>query len=126
MADGAVRLDTWLHAARFFKTRALAAVAVAGGKVHLNGARVKPAKLVHVGDTLRVRVTPYEYCVTVRGLADRRGPPKAARLLYEETAESRAERERLALQLKLAPAPGYEGKGRPTKKARRELERRRL
>jgi ribosome-associated heat shock protein Hsp15 len=126
MADVAprVRLDRWLWAARFFKTRALAAAAVAGGKVHVNGGRAKPAKQVQVGDRLRVRVGPYEWLITVRGLSERRGPPKTAQTLYEEAPEGRAVRERLAEQHRIAPAPAYQGKGRPTKKERREIERR--
>jgi len=118
-----VRLDRWLWAARFFKTRALSAAAVAGGKVHVNGTRAKPAKQLQVGDALRVRVGPYEWLVSVRGLSERRGPPKTAQALYDEDAEGRAARERLALQHKIAPAPAYQGKGRPTKKERREIER---
>jgi ribosome-associated heat shock protein Hsp15 len=78
-----VRLDRWLWAARFFKTRALAAAAVAGGKVHVNGTRAKPAKQLQVGDALRIRLGPYEWLVTVRGLSERRGPPKTAHALYE-------------------------------------------
>ncbi len=118
-----MRLDRWLWAARFFKTRALSAAAVAGGKVHVNGTRAKPAKQLQVGDALRVRVGPYEWLVSVRGLSERRGPPKTAQALYDEDAEGRAARERLALQHKIAPAPAYQGKGRPTKKERREIER---
>ena len=118
-----VRLDRWLWAARFFKTRALAAAAVAGGKVQVNGTRAKPAKQLQVGDALRVRVGPYEWLVTVRDLSERRGPPKTALALYEESPDGRAARERLALQHKIAPAPTYQGKGRPTKKERREIER---
>ena len=118
-----MRLDCWLWAARFFKTRALSAAAVAGGKVHVNGTRAKPAKQLQVGDALRVRVGPYEWLVSVRGLSERRGPPKTAQALYDEDAEGRAARERLALQHKIAPAPAYQGKGRPTKKERREIER---
>jgi ribosome-associated heat shock protein Hsp15 len=118
-----VRLDRWLWAARFFKTRALAAAAVAGGKVQVNGTRAKPAKQLQVGDGVRLRVGPYEWLVTVRGLSERRGPPKTAQALYEEAADGRAARERLAEQHKIAPAPTYQGKGRPTKKERREIER---
>ncbi len=118
-----VRLDRWLWAARFLKTRATAAAAVAGGKVHVNGGRAKPAKQVHVGDALRIRVGPYEWLVTVRGLSERRGPPRVAQGLYAESPEGRTARERLAEQLKMAPAPAYQGKGRPTKKQRREIER---
>jgi ribosome-associated heat shock protein Hsp15 len=120
---GKSRLDRWLWAARFFKTRALAAAAVAGGKVQVHGVRAKPAKQIQPGDALRIRVGPHEWLVTVRSLSARRGPPKAAQELYEESPEGRAARERLAAQLKMAPAPAYQGKGRPTKKERREIER---
>ena len=123
MTTDRVRLDRWLWAARFFKTRALAAAAVAGGKVHVNGTRAKPAKQLQAGDSLRVRVGPYEWLVTVRGLSERRGPPKSVAGLFEEALEGRAARERLAEQHKIAPAPTYPGKGRPTKKERREIER---
>lgn len=123
MAAERVRLDRWLWAARFFKTRALAAAAVAGGKVQVNGTRAKPAKQLQVGDAVRVRVGPYEWLVTVRALAERRGPPATALALYDESPEGRSARERLALQHKTAPAPTYQGKGRPTKKERRDIER---
>jgi len=123
MADSAVRLDKWLWAARFFKTRAVAAQAIAGGKVEVNDVRAKPAKLLHLGDRLRVRRGPYLYLLTVRVLSDRRGPPAQATTLYEEDPEGKAARERLAHQLRIAPPPAFEGKGRPTKRDRRELER---
>ena len=123
MHDDSVRLDKWLWAARFFKTRGLASEAVAGGKVHLNGSRAKPAKPVQVGDSLRIRIGPYDWFVTVRAVTERRGPPRDAQLLYDETAEGRAARERLAEAHKIAPAPTYRGKGRPTKKERRDIER---
>src|SRR6058998_2658055 len=113
MADGAVRLDTWLWAARFFKTRAQAAAAIDGGKVDVNGARAKP---VAPGDELRIRKSPFEYRVTVRGLAEQRGPPRLAAALYDEAPEGKRLRERLAEQLKLAPSLRHQGKGRPTKK----------
>ena len=119
----AVRLDRWLWAARFFKTRAVSTAAVAGGKVHVNGTRAKPAKKLQVGDELRVRVGPYEWLVTVRALSERRGPPRDAQLLYDESPDGRAARERLAEAHRIAPAPTYQGKGRPTKKERRELQR---
>jgi len=118
-----VRLDRWLWAARFFKTRALAAAAVGGGKVELNGARAKRAKPLAVGDRLRIRRGPFEYLVVVRALAEHRAPPAAAAALYDEDAEGRRRRERLAEQLRVAPSLRYEGKGRPTKKDRREIER---
>ncbi len=123
MDAGSVRVDRWLWAARFFKTRALAAAAVAGGKVQVNGSRAKPAKQLHAGDSLRVRVGPYEWLVTVSALSERRGPPKDAQLLYDESPEGRTARERLAEAHRIAPAPTYQGKGRPTKKERRELQR---
>ena len=123
MAAERVRLDRWLWAARFFKTRALSAAAVAGGKVQVNGTRAKPAKQLQTGDALRIRVGPYEWLVTVRALSERRGPPAAAQVLYEESVEGRAARARLAEQHKMAPAPTYQGKGRPTKKERRDMER---
>jgi ribosome-associated heat shock protein Hsp15 len=122
MTSDSVRLDKWLWAARFFKTRALAAAAVAGGKVQISGSRAKPAKPVRVGDDLRVRVGPYEWLVTVRALSERRGPPKDAQLLYDESPDGRAARERLAEAHRIAPTPTYQGKGRPTKKDRRKLE----
>ena len=118
-----MRLDRWLWAARFFKTRALSSAAIAGGKVQVNGTRAKPAKQLQVGDGVRVRIGPYEWLVTVRVLSERRGPPKIAQTLYEESPEGRAARERLAELHKIAPAPAYQGKGRPTKKERREIER---
>ncbi len=117
-----VRLDRWLWAARFFKTRALASAAVAGGKVQLNGGRAKPAKLVQAGDQLRVRVGPYDWILTVRAVTERRGSSKDAQLLYDESTEGKAARARLAEAHRLAPSPRYEGKGRPTKKDRRKLE----
>jgi ribosome-associated heat shock protein Hsp15 len=117
-----VRLDKWLWAARFFKTRSLATDAVAGGKVDVNGERAKPAKAVKPGDEVRLRVGPYEHILIIRDLGERRGPAAVAATLYEETPASRAERERLAAQLRIAPAAFvYEDKGRPTKKDRRDL-----
>jgi len=119
---GRVRLDKWLWAARFFKTRALAAEAIAGGKVEVNEEAVKRARVVRPGDVIRVRLGPYEHHVQVRALASRRGPASEAAELYEETADSREARARLAWQLKHAtPLFDYE-KGRPTKRDRREIE----
>ena len=117
-----VRLDKWLWAARFFKTRSQATQAVDGGKVEVNGARVKPAKEIRVGDELSIRLGPYEHLVIVRALGDKRGSATVAHTLYEETAESVAAREKLRESHRLAPAMFvYEEKGRPTKKDRREL-----
>lgn len=118
-----VRVDKWLWAARFFKTRSLAADAVDGGKVQVNGDRVKPAKTVKPGDEVRVRLGPYEHVVLVRGTAERRGPASVAATLYAETEASRLTREKLHWQLSsAAPAMDAE-KGRPTKRDRRDIER---
>jgi ribosome-associated heat shock protein Hsp15 len=117
-----VRLDKWLWAARFFKTRSLATEAVAGGKVEVNGERAKPAKAIKPGDEVRLRSGPYEHILMVCALGERRGSAAVAQTLYEETEGSRAARERLAAQLKMAPAAFvFEEKGRPTKKDRRDL-----
>lgn len=118
-----MRIDKWLWAARFFKTRAQAAEAIAGGKVEVGGERVKPARVLRVDEEVRVRLGPYEHVVVVRGLSGHRGPAAVARELYEETEASRAERERHAWQLKHAAPVMEPGEGRPTKKDRRELER---
>ena len=118
-----VRIDKWLWAARFFKTRSLAARAVAGGKVQVNGRRVKRAATLRIGDRVRIRKGPDEYQVTVRRLSERRGPAKQAATLYEETAESRLARERLAALRRAGPAYSFRQGGRPTKKERRELNR---
>jgi ribosome-associated heat shock protein Hsp15 len=121
--DGRIRIDKWLWAARFYKTRALAAEAIAGGKVQVNGERVKRAKPLQVGDEVRIRHGPYEHQVVVRGLSDRRGPAVQAAALYEEKPESRAAREALALQLKSLHSAFLPERGRPTKKDRREINR---
>jgi len=118
-----VRLDRWLWAARFYKTRALAVEAIDGGKVQVNGHRAKRAKHVRVGDELRIRKGPFEYLVFVRDLSERRGPPQEAQGLYAEAAESVQRRETLAAQIRTAPAPSFREKGRPTKQERREIER---
>jgi ribosome-associated heat shock protein Hsp15 len=124
MPDERVRVDKWLWAARFYKTRSLATEAVAGGKVEVNGERAKPARAVRIGDHVLVRQPPLQWQLAVRALAERRGPASAAQALYEETAESRAERERLQERLRIAqPLFVYEEKGRPTKKDRRMIDR---
>jgi ribosome-associated heat shock protein Hsp15 len=118
-----VRLDKWLWAARFFKTRALAAAAIETGKVEVNGERAKRAKQLQVGDSLRIRLGPYYHLVTVRAVSENRGPAPAAAKLYEESEEGKKGREAMQLQVKAAqPAPGYD-RGRPTKKDRRDIER---
>ena len=121
---GRVRIDKWLWAARFFKTRSLAAEAISAGKVEVNDERVKPAKPIQLGDSISVRLGPYLHVVIVRGLSERRGPSTVAATLYEETAGSLAARAKLAEQLRMAPAAFvYEEKGRPTKRDRREIDR---
>jgi ribosome-associated heat shock protein Hsp15 len=117
-----VRVDKWLWAARFYKTRALAVTAVEGGKVQINGQRVKRAKLVHPGDHVRIRQGPYEYDLTVLEVAERRGPAVEAAALYRESDESRRRRQELHFQLKHAAPPTFRTKGRPTKRERREID----
>jgi len=117
-----VRLDKWLWAARFFKTRGLAVQAIETGKVEVNGERAKRAKHLQLGDQLRVRLGPYHHIVTVRALSERRGPPAVAAQLFEETEESRKAREAMQLQVRIAQSvPGYD-RGRPSKKDRRDIE----
>ena len=118
-SDG-VRIDKWLWAARFFKTRALAAQAVAGGKVKVNGERAKPAKAVRVGDALRIHIGVYEYVVQVLALSARRGPASAAALLYRESDESAAARKQLAARLAADKVLMPTDPGRPNKRVRRE------
>jgi ribosome-associated heat shock protein Hsp15 len=121
--DGAMRVDKWLWAARLMKTRSLATEAVSGGKVHVNGAAVKPSREIRPGDELEITKGPVRLTVVVRGLAERRGPAKEAALLYEETEESRTARERLAEQRRLAAQAQPDFGGRPTKRDRRRFER---
>ncbi len=120
MPDTSVRLDKWLWAARFFKTRSAATEAVHGGKADVNGARAKAAHAIQPGDMVRLRVPPHEYEMLVTGLAERRGSAAAAAALYQETEVSRAQRERLREQLRLAPNFDF-SQGKPDKKQRREL-----
>jgi ribosome-associated heat shock protein Hsp15 len=115
-----MRLDKWLWAARFFKTRTLAVEAIEGGRVSLNGDRAKPAKELRIGDTLAIRRPPFEHVVRVRELSDKRGPASVAAALFEETEESRARRTVIAAEIKSLPQPRF--KGRPTKKTRRDYE----
>ena len=118
-----LRIDKWLWAARFFKTRSLAAQAVDGGRVRLNGDRVKPAKEVKPGDELTVHIGELEWVIDVRALSARRGPAAAARLLYEERAESMARRQVAIDARKALPEPAFGLRGRPTKRDRRMLKR---
>ena len=119
--DG-VRIDKWLWAARFFKTRSAATDAVVGGLVRVNEARVKPSRDVQSGDVVEVRVGQVEWTVVVRALADRRGPASVARTLYEETPESEAARRERAAQLRLSRPLGADLGARPTKQDRRRIE----
>ena len=118
-----VRLDKWLWAARFFKTRSLASEAVDTGKVKVGGERVKPARSLRVGDELAIDNGAEVWEVAVLGLSDKRGAAPVARLLYAETPTSIAHREQLAEERKLFREPGSTIKGRPTKRDRRQLSR---
>jgi ribosome-associated heat shock protein Hsp15 len=118
-----IRVDKWLWAARFFKTRSLAAEAVAGGKVEINGARAKPSRNVRPGETLNIRIGPFEWTIIVRGIAKNRGPAPQARLLYDETEESERKRAAAAAQMKFERPPQFELPGRPSKKDRRAMQR---
>lgn len=116
------RIDKWLFAARFFKTRSLAAEAIERGRVSVNDQRVKPAKVLAIGDKLTIRINNYQYDIEVLGLSNKRGSASVAQQLYRETDESREKRELLAARLKAQPQLFYT-KGRPTKRDRREIER---
>lgn len=116
-----VRIDKWLWAARFFKTRALSAEAVEGGKVNVNGDRVKPAKALKRGDALELRIGPYAWSITVTELSDRRGSATEAARLYQESAQSRRAREETAERIKAERLSNPYPKGRPTKKQRRQI-----
>ena len=118
-----VRLDKWLWAARFFKTRSLASDAVGGGKVRLNGLPTKPARELRIGDRLDIGNGEARWQVTVLALSEKRGPASEARQLYEETADSVAAREAAQLRRKLSGEPAADIHGRPTKRDRRRLER---
>jgi ribosome-associated heat shock protein Hsp15 len=120
VTDG-VRIDKWLWAARFFKTRAAATEAVLGGRVRVNGERVKPAKDVRTADVVEVRIEEVRWTVVVHGLAEKRGPARIAATLYQETSESVAERERAAEERRRSLPPGAGGP-RPTKQDRRRIQ----
>ncbi len=122
MSEERVRIDKWLWAARFFKTRSLATEAVQGGRVQIEGARVKPARDVRVGESVAIVLGQTTMTVVVRALADRRGSAAAAAVLYDETPESRERREREREQRRLAPPPGADLAGRPSKRDRRRIE----
>ncbi len=120
--DAPVRVDKWLWAARLVKTRGLAAEAVRGGRVHINGQAVKPSRDVRPGDALEVTLGQVRLAVVVRATSERRGPASEAALLYEETPESRAARERRAEERRLAALTAPDLGGRPTKRDRRRFE----
>lgn len=118
-----VRIDKWLWAARFFKTRSLATQAVEGGRVRLNGERCKPAKEVRMGDRLLVHIGELEWEITILALSDKRGPATAARSMYEESESSRARRQAHMEERRMQLNPAAALKGRPTKKDRRRIRR---
>ncbi len=117
-----MRLDKWLWAARFFRTRSLAQQAIAAGRVRVNAARVKPARDVKVGDLVVLRKDELEWKLVVQMLSARRGPAQVARTLYEETDASRAERQRRQDLRRWSAEPAAALKGRPTKRDRRTLD----
>ena len=122
MAEDRVRIDKWLWAARFFKTRSMAAQAVTGGKVHVNGARIKPARMVQPGEELRIRRGELEFIVIVQAVSDKRRPAKEAQLLYVETEESIKQRENTREQKRLEAADRMYGPmKRPDKRERRKI-----
>jgi ribosome-associated heat shock protein Hsp15 len=116
------RVDKWLWAARFFRTRSAATTAVLGGRIHVNSARVKPSKEIRVGDTVEVTISSVKRTVEVTGIADKRGPAAVAATLYVEAPESISAREEAARERRLTRPPGADLGARPTKLARRRLE----
>jgi ribosome-associated heat shock protein Hsp15 len=118
-----IRIDKWLWAARFFKTRSLATDAISGGKVKLNGAASKPAREVKIGDRLDIFNGDIRWEITILGLSDKRGPASSARLLYEETSESITAREAEQMRRRFTQEPAADMHGRPTKRDRRQMDR---
>lgn len=116
-----VRLDKWLWAARFYKTRALATAAVGAGHVHVNGVRPKPSRILRVGDAIVLRKGVYRFTLTVQALAERRGPAEEAKLLYAEHEESIRAREALATERRLQADAGAAPARRPDKRSRRHI-----
>ena len=123
MTPDGVRIDKWLWAARFYKTRSAAQQAIEGGKVKLNGERTKPAKELKPGDRLVIHISGYEWSVEVLQLSSQRGPAAVARTLYAESDESRANRALEVARRRKFQDPADTLKGRPTKRDRRELDR---
>ena len=121
--NASVRADKWLWAARFYKTRSLATVAINGGKVHLNGARVKPAHKLTVGDQFTISKGLYTFEITVAGLSRRRGSAEVARTLYSESEESQQQRQQLQEEQRLLGKTAVRHEGRPDKRARRQIHR---
>jgi len=119
--NSSVRLDKWLWAARFFKTRSVAREAVTGGKIHLNGNRAKPGRSLNIGDELRIQRGEEEYVITISELSIRRGPATVARTLYEESEENRIKREKLAEERKLEHRAHLTRERRPDKRQRRKI-----
>jgi ribosome-associated heat shock protein Hsp15 len=119
--DKSQRLDKWLWAARFYKTRSLAVEAINGGKVHLNNNRVKPSRTIKLEDTISISKPPYEFVISVLGLSNKRGPATEAQKLYQESAESQQKRELLREQIKNEPLGFRHDKGRPSKRDRRHI-----
>jgi len=116
MSDERMRIDKWLWVARFFKTRSLASTAISSHKIKCNGEHVKPARELKIGDELEITIGQTVFVVIVQGMAEQRRPAPEARLLYQETAESESRRQREQELRKLAPVPGSDLKGRPTKR----------
>ena len=121
VSDESQRLDKWLWAARFYKTRSLAVEAVNGGKVHLNGQRCKPSRTIKMEDEISITKPPYEHKITVLGLSKQRRPAVEAQLLYVESAESIEKRAQLHAQIKLQPLGFRTERGRPNKHDRKHI-----
>ena len=122
-SPGRVRLDKWLWAARFYKTRGLSAEAIDAGRIEVNGERAKRARLVQTGDRIKIRIGPYEHVIQVLGVSEVRGSAPIAQALYEEEADSRKAREAMAAHVRAMNASTGYDTGRPTKKDRRDIKR---